>query len=337
MNFSFRNKNVCDFSNVCIVDSVYSLLIYLLLINEKECNKTFFFFITPIHLDVCKNFTNSKYIVWPKTKWKVFVYILYYKLIKKYKYPFLKKAIIYGLDNLQLSPVIVGNKNMRVIEDGLLNYIRKKHRSHKWIKSIISGPLMKGDPYGYSDLVDKIYLTGLAPIPKELSKKVEIVDINQKWLKMTDSYRKQIMSYFNLDENVLKEYQSVDSILFTQPLYEDGTIEETEKIEIYKEIIGNRKIAIKPHPKETTDYTRFFPNAIVLRSSIPIELFSLIGVRFKHAYTLFSTVALTFNYQLDVHFVGTRVHPKILKRFGDIVLENGVVKRLDSMSDAIIN
>lgn len=322
------------YSKVCIVNSLYSLLIYLLIINEEEYQRTFFFFVPPFPKVTSMNFENGTYVNWPKKSWKKIFYLLYYRLVAKYRYKFVKNADFWGKDNLQLTSALIGDKPINVLEDGVLNYTLQKERRWKFVKRMFGGPLMGEKAFGYSSFANKVYLTGLAPVPKEIKDKVVLIDIFEKWNNSTETYKKEILSLYGLSKTDIEDYKSVDTILFTQPLYEDGTLEEKEKIDIYKNITKGKNIAIKPHPKETTDYKRFFPEAKIMKASVPIELLTLAGVKFRDVYTLFSTAAFAFNYPLNVHFIGTKVHPKVLKRFGDLIMEDGVVKRLDESSTA---
>lgn len=320
---------------VCIVDSLYSLLIYLLIIDEEKFGNTHFFFVSPFPKNIARNFPKATYINWPKSRIKKVFFLLWFRIMRIVRYGFVKESVIYGMDNLQITSVLVGNKKMRVLEDGVQNYTIRKKRSKGFLKSLIGGPLMGVDAFGYSDYVEKIFLTGLAPVPYEIRNKSVIVDINLQWENCKDSYKTTINTLFGLSSDVLNEYSSINSILFTQPLSEDGVINENVKIELYKSIISNKSIAIKPHPREITDYKKFFPNIVILKSTVPIELLTFNGIKFEDVYTIFSTAVLAFNYQVNIHFLGTSIHPEIEKAFGNVVLEDGVIKRLDKSSSSI--
>ena len=65
-------------------------------------------------------------------------------------------------------------------------------------------------------------------------------------------------------------------LLITQPFAEDRltTVEDKEKIYTYiaDEYCGDRKLIVKPHPRETTNYNILFPDALVLDNAFPLEL-----------------------------------------------------------------
>lgn len=168
--------------------------------------------------------------------------------------------------------------------------------------------------------VKKIYLTGLAPIPKEIESKVEIINLKELWNKKAEEEKKEILDIFGFDENLINKIKNKKNILFTQPLSEDGFISEEEKMKLYKKIVSNylqKDLVIKIHPREKTDYKKYFPEIEILNQSFPAELFDLLDIKFEKAITIFSTAALGFSKDSEVDFYGTRVHPKLLKLWGD--------------------
>ena len=131
-----------------------------------------------------------------------------------------------------------------------------------------------------------------------------------------------------MSDEIINTFKQSKSVLFTQPLSEDGAIDEETKISIYKDVINSDKsISIKPHPREKTDYKKLFPGNTILEHNIPIELLTLLGVKFEKSYTIFSTAVLSFPYSTEIHFLGTCVHPKLVEKFGDIRYENGHIIR----------
>ncbi|MFR5756873.1 MAG: polysialyltransferase family glycosyltransferase [Lachnospiraceae bacterium] len=90
-------------------------------------------------------------------------------------------------------------------------------------------------------------------------------------------------------------------LLLTQPLEECLNCSEKEKIAIYKKLIEenlneNEQLVIKPHPRETTNYSKYFSSAIVLQSSFPFEILSLSKqLTFNKALTIKSTAINCLN------------------------------------------
>lgn len=74
------------------------------------------------------------------------------------------------------------------------------------------------------------------------------------------------------------------TVVFTQPLSEDGFISEERKLEIYRiicERFDSEQTVLKVHPRDTSAYADV--KAMVLRESFPSELFDVLGVRFHAA------------------------------------------------------
>lgn len=92
-----------------------------------------------------------------------------------------------------------------------------------------------------------------------------------------------------LDEEKAERLRAMDgrSVVFTQPLSEDGYISEQRKVEIYKTICAwfdSDQTILKVHPRDTSDY--FGAKANVLQESFPGELFHVLGIRFGTAVGL---------------------------------------------------
>ena len=184
--------------------------------------------------------------------------------------------------------------------------------------------------YGTSQKINKIYLTGILPIPDVIKEKVEIVNIEKLWEELDERKKKEILNILNvnLEEVELLRKEKEKILLITQPLSEDGIINEEEKIDLYKEILLERKIKkvfIKPHPREKTNYIEVFKNigieVKVLPNEFPAEIFMLLDMNFKKVITIFSTAVLNFKYKYEIEFIGTKKYLKLYERFGDISLE----------------
>lgn len=313
-------KNI---KNVLIVNNLYCLLIYLLL-KKEEIDETFFFFEDDVPDDIVRNFKFKTKIITTMSRFGQIALVLKLRFLVLTKYKFIRKASIYGQDNLLITSPLIGKSKMCVIEDGLANYtIPPSRRKFKLLKKILGGPLMSQETLGYSTCVNKLYLTGMAPIPEKLKGKVVVINLQQMWDSCQDFKKEQILKKFNISKELLEEFSSVTSILLTQPLSEDKAITEEEKISLYSNIISTSKIAIKPHPRERTNYKQYFPNATILEPYLPIELITLLGIRFKDVYTVFSTSALNMPGNPTIHFYGTRIHPALVEKWGDVRYENG--------------
>lgn len=310
------NKKV----NILIENTIYSLFVYLLI--KKEWEKSIF---------ILNNKTIDIRILRKLNKYELYIYKFYdkknffkyfreyFKLYKfLYKINLFNKITFYGNDNLDY--FIFFKNKIILLEDGLLNYQLKKITLKSVIKNILLLKPLFFRSYGYSKYVKKIYLTGLAPIPEEIKDKVEIINLKELWSKKIEEEKKEILDIFGFDENIINKIKNKKNILFTQPLSEDRFISEEEKVELYRKIIFNypeKDLVIKTHPREKTDYKKYFPKIEILNQSFPAELFDLLDIKFETAITIFSTAALNFSKNSKVDFYGTKVHPNLLKQWGD--------------------
>lgn len=314
-----------------IINTYYSLFLYILIdplwkdnfyafdegnFDRKQLNyfdkqKINYITFTPLKYDknIKKNINN---------------YLRYIKSIIKIGNYILKKniKIINGSDNI--FPLIL-NFNLKfeyIIEDGMLNYQLPKSRT-SMKKRIIDFLLLRPinyRPYGYSENIKKIYLTGSAPIPKEIRDKVEIISIAKLWRKKTKIEKEEILNIFGFDKNSIEKIKNKKSILFTQPLSEDNFITEKEKIRLYEKIISNyslKELIIKKHPREKTDYKKYFYKIEIIEQNFPAELLNLLDIKFEKIITIFSTAALNFSKDSKIDFYGTKIHPNLLKLWGD--------------------
>lgn len=239
-----------------------------------------------------------------------------YFLIKNSYY--FSKVKIVGCDHLRYS--FLKKRKYILIEDGLKNYQLPSNKLELKKIFFLESPFYK--QMGYSSKIKKIYLTGLLKYPVDLKKKIITVNLKKLWSNKNKIEKKRILALFEINTNILKKIKNKKYILFTQPLSEDELLLETEKIEIYKKIIikySEENIVIKPHPRETTNYKNIFPKIEIIFENFPSEFLDLYDIKFEKIITLFSTAALNLargNFK-NLIFYGTRVHPKLLEKWGD--------------------
>lgn len=283
---------------VAYLESDYSYLLYLLIdIKDKELIKVY------------RNVELSSIFKIFKRFKMIYEYLFIIKIMLKYN-------IVYSVDHTRIGNKLLFCKEFILIEDGLMNYKEIKESN---IKIKIKKILLKNRILGRSKNVKKIYLTGLAPIPKELLSKVEIVNLKKLWNNKKNEEKKEILKVFSFNMNIIKKIKERSIILFTQPLSEDKILTENEKIKIYSKIIkkySKDKLIIKIHPREKTDYKEIFKDCLILDNPFPFEIMNLLDIKFKKAVTLFSTAALNLGENTTVDFYGTEVNNKIFKRFG---------------------
>ena len=88
-------------------------------------------------------------------------------------------------------------------------------------------------------------------------------------------------------------------LLLTNPLFRDGFLPSEEKqIKLYKDLIRERLISpvlIKPHPRDTVDYKKYFSDCIVIDKSISSEILNFSqDLRLSTVLTVFSSSGPSF-------------------------------------------
>lgn len=314
---------------IVIGNTEYSILLYILLVETWE--NDIFLLGDTLRKDFIKRIkkeVKDVIIVNPSSLRRGFLkyYIQIFKVYMYIKKISKKSNIqIYGNDNLGFSRF--RKSGYIIIEDGLINYQKKGSvLGVEFIKAILrfQNPFYKG--CGYSKYVKKIYLTGLAEIPNEIKNKVEIVEIKKLWNLKKQEEKYRILKLFNCSIDLLEKLSDRKIILYTQPLSEDSILSEDEKVELYSRIIRNyqeENIVIKKHPREKTDYKKYFKKVKVFEEIFPAEFLELYEIRFDKSVTIFSSAVLSCKSK-KIDFYGTEVHPKLLERFGSM---DHIIKR----------
>ncbi len=115
--------------------------------------------------------------------------------------------------------------------------------------------------------------------------------IMELWDQRSEEQKKQIASVFHVTEQDLEILRQKKVILVTQPLSEDGIMEETEKQAFYRDMMRaypTNEIVIKPHPREKTKWNKIFKETPIIPKQIPMELLSAM-VPVEKLVTFYST------------------------------------------------
>lgn len=305
--------------NICLVTTVYSFFLYLLIKGYDE--NDIYIFTGWFPKEVSKNI---KHIQMPKVAFRDGAKMYPINSIKgilqnifgycKFFYGYLKLRIlffiktfnkdidIYGHAQTPFSFMFYENENCNIIEDGLINYtpdIRETHKINPVIDTFlhICGIyfLNAKEALGSHKNIKTVYLTNEFDHPL-IKDKVRVINIEEMWNRLPDDEKKDILNMFNVDlENI--DFDENTALILTQPLSEDRLTTFNEELEIYQEFFDEFKdsnIIIKPHPREEKDYKKLYPNVEVIDKNFPIELLTLIGIEPKVVCSFISTALLNF-------------------------------------------
>lgn len=246
---------------------------------------------------------------------------LFFRINKKYNS--LKKIIFFREGSILFNQLKKNNK-IFLYEHGMINYQKTEEMFHGKKITLFNKIILKcfGESissYGRDKNVEKIYLFNPEKAPFDIKEKVKKLDLRKKWENLKKEDKENIINIFGL-ENLNKEEYEGKIILLTQPLSEQKLISEEEKLQIYSKIIENyseKEIVIKVHPREKTNYSKYF-KCQILSNKFPIEILELENIRFKKAITLYSTAINSFNYEIEKEILGTEISENLKKSRGVI-------------------
>lgn len=312
----FSMKKVID--RVCYLDTVYSLLLYILICNKQELNNTLFIFTDRMPVSILNKIKNKivfKY-VFSSDQVKYQKYRFLNKL-KLYPYKFSKNCNFFGNDRLCYSHFFVKKGNFTVIEDGTMNYnldyfksMNIRYEKTSYLKAIyrkIFWSLYEGANHkflGLDSRVKKVILTGILPIPEVIKNKTVVKNFLELW---NDSENKDfILNLFELDKQLLITGNTIENLLLTQPL----NLPAQKLINVYKWVINKyNNVIIKTHPREDIDYSKIFPNNIIIDAPFPIQLFSALNIKIERVITISSTAALSLKSdKTELVWLGDRIN-----------------------------
>jgi hypothetical protein len=214
--------------------------------------------------------------------------------IKEYS-DFIKSSDINLFYNLGLSNTYFilryGHCFFRQLEDGYRNYNPRvgwlKILKRKYILNTVIGE-------GRDKEIKTIEVQYPDKLPKSVKDKGVKLNLSKLQNNLMEFETHELLSIF-LNNYSLNTGYGKNLILITQPLSEDGRITETEKINLYQEIIekfGNGyTIYIKTHPRELTDYKASLNiDFVEIPRSFPLELLNFFeNIRFDLGITVFSS------------------------------------------------
>ena len=133
---------------------------------------------------------------------------------------------------------------------------------------------------GYDECTAEVEVNDLNLLEINRLARGKLVEVPRKALfdKLTDNHITVLTKIFMKDIPPINAENSV--LLLTQPLYIDRMLDSEEmQIELFKEIVKkeveDESLIIKPHPRDMTDYSNDFPNAVILDKNMPVEIIEL--------------------------------------------------------------
>lgn len=314
-----------------IVDTEYTLSLYLLLYSKQQIDETLFVVGNVIPDDRLSQLRNViKIDVISVIQQNVLGKCQFVNNIKIIKNQ-IRSVQIYALDHLFFAPIFIGTDSYVLLEDAPAIFSLYKNYKHfdvlgKWSVKRIIGSLLYGTTYerslGRNRNCKKIMYTSPKDDSSSLLANVETerVDLKKLWNCATPEKKRFFCSVYALSKNDLELVKTYETILFSQPLMSDCGLTEEEYKSVFANYIEKYKncgLVIKPHPRDTFDFEKHFPGVYVLRTKIPMQMLSAMGLVFKRAITVCSTAVSSLDDGCEIIWIGTKINPKIEQRYGN--------------------
>ena len=289
---------------ICLFETQYTLMIYLLLDRDWEKRK---YILTSERLSEIVNNMNNIGVdvsisIWLQKINKYFKHhhYMWKKISKTIRYFIAiwsmtnKEVPVYGQDHNFYSRCFF-NHDFFLLEDGMIAYSPYEYLRKNGIEKTFTRRYVA---YGWNKYVKKIYFTGRAEIPKGLRNKAVLLDLQKKWQNLTENEKNKILYVLGCDIEKIRTLvmNGRENILLTQPYYRVDGINKKGFVLGYKDILknyDNDSVIIKTHPEDVFDYESNFPNCVVLRDKFPFELCYFSKIPFKKIISINSTATMS--------------------------------------------
>lgn len=315
-----------NFKYTCIVDTTYTLSLYLLMMSVEDIKHTLFFVGNSIPDFVCERLKNV--VQMPSNK-KVFSskFSLFFRIkcLLKY-YPIIRFTKIYAQDHLPFCPQLINHMKYTLLEDspGVFSFYKEmgsfQREDIKTLRDKIHCYIHMGPNFGCKLGQSNKCINRILTEPKDLKSDIiedynhKIVNLDELWKNSSREKKNFLLSLWNINSSLLTKFQTYDTIIFTQPFIEDCGITFNEMQKIYEPYINkytSTGLLIKPHPRDKFPYEKIYPNVHILNSLAPMQLLSAVGLKFKRAITVCSTAISSMPSDCEIIWLGTSVNEKI--------------------------
>jgi hypothetical protein len=327
------------YSRICITDTAYTLFFYCLNYSVEEIKNTFFFVSDGLPKSTRDKLSYYHYFKKRKKTLHRLLFRLRLRFFFHFRWHFFKNTSICGLDHLTYSSGIIGNKYYTLLEDAPFiasryfdsvirkeNISQRKNKLKSFFMDFLFGPIFLR-PFGENDQCKEFVFSQKDYSPILEGKKIVVHSLYDLWTNSPEEKKEYILHLFDINENDLERLASKSIILFTQPFVTDGVLSEEEQIEVLDAIIKQnpkQEILIKPHPRDRIDYSQYFSEIEVFNKPVPIQLLDLLNIRFKKAITITSSSVLSFSYDVEIDWIGTKIHPKLEACYGELKMPNKI-------------
>lgn len=324
-------------TKVCIVDTTYTLSLYLLKMNMSEIRQTLFIIGNTIDSEMQAKllhhiYINMEDVDWTKSWRERLIYRL--QILKKIFYIYFPWIKIYAQDHLAYSDIVIWKKKYTLMEDSpeVFQYVDTvsflkpfepyKGENWKWKLKyhLVHGPIY-GKKFGINSQCINRWVTSKQDLssPYIKGKNHVLLDYQELWRNSNREKQEYILSVFGLSSELIEEWKHNELLICSQPFQEDCNLTDAEMIELYKPYIEKYKSTlIKVHPRDHFKYIKYFPNVSIMKTKVPMQFLNIIGLNFPVALTVSSTALSSIPMDTQKIYLGTKINSKIFEVYGDI-------------------
>lgn len=318
-----------NFKYSCIIDTPFSLFLYLLMCKDGDWNKTVFFIGDGIEETSIKHLKRTVYFptdhchyCTKKLLLRSKVRALFYRMI------YISHTKLYAQDHLEASSQLIGRNKYVHIEDapGFYSFnhpeaarIPRGLRS-KLRRLILLGP-MYGQTYGRNKYCTDRWVTEVCDLQSPIlqDRHCTLLNLKQLWNSASEEKKQYIYTVFGINEIVLQKLRKQHTIIFTQP-FEEGGLKMEDIVPILKPYIEKYKydggVVLKLHPRDKMEWNKAFSDVPVITLRIPMQILNILGVEYKRAITFFSTSISAMSPETEIIWLGTN-YPKLADVYPD--------------------
>lgn len=310
----------------------YSLLVYLMSCTEQEIDETFFVFDWHYGLGQKVAIPNSYSFPmkwYTKKKWVLWIYV---RIIKLLIIPKISESTnIYAQDQSPIASIVIGRHKYTWIEDSRkflsIWWNGKSRQSYEtsvkgtkgFIGTLLFGRVWKG-VHANNPQCKALLLTEDDNTPVTTSKRKQFVGLDKlTWQSCSERKQKLILDAFGICDKDIKMLSHASTIFLSQPL--DDIIPYADYVTLLQKIISKYDTSffvIKTHPRDTFDYESLFPHVTVFRKKVPFQLMTMFSTNVERVSTIFSSAVYHLDTTIEIDWFGTKVHPALYDRIGQI-------------------
>ena len=315
---------------ICFAATLYAFLLYVVHCTDEELRNTFFVFDHTMPRGLARRVANSYQFPHIKREGPTFRWVnwLRYRWNFWHHVPSMDNhTLIFAQDHPFAASVLIGHRNYTFIEDSTrvcTNVYTRHHEVEKmqrerskWFYPLMRrfyGPVLH-NAWALNEQCDSMLVSGIDPHPWLKGKHQKLVQPMNHTLWQSFSTEKQafLIKAFDLTDEDMRMIESYENVLLTQPLWTDAMTYEEHR-DCYRRILAHYpegSVIVKTHPREWFPYRKEFPDVAVFDKNVPMEMFNMLGTKFRRVITIFSTSVNQFDEHVEIDWFGASIHPKL--------------------------